>query len=120
MENKNILAITKNTPTTVDDLNIVEVLDVEFGIKCALINDELILPEGTAMPTDEEIATAKENLLAKYNTNLYGKYRAVEYPNIKEQLDMLYHDIVSGNLTAENSTFVASIASIKNKYPKSE
>ena len=120
MENKNILTITENTPTTVDDLNIVEVLDVEFGINCALINDELILPEGTSMPTDEEMALAKENLLAKYNANLYGKYRAVEYPNIKEQLDMLYHDIINGNLTAENSTFIANISAIKDKYPKPE
>lgn len=114
---KNLDAI--NHPKTVDDLNIIEVLDIEFGIKAADINGEIILPEGINMPSDSDISVAKESLLQKYNDNLYGKQRRVEYPIIAEQLDALYHDIVNGNLTAGTSTFVALIQSIKDKYPKS-
>ena len=120
MENKNITAINENMPTTVDDLNLVEVLDVEFGIKSAMINGEMQLPEGVSMPSDADIAAAKESLLLKYQQNLYTKYRSVAYPNIREQLDALYHDIINGNLNAENSSFVSMISAVKQQYPKAE
>ena len=120
MENKNITAINENMPTTVDDLNLVEVLDVEFGIQSAMINGEMQLPEGVSMPSDADIAAAKESLLLKYQQNLYTKYRSVAYPNIREQLDALYHDIINGNLNAENSSFVSMISAVKQQYPKAE
>ena len=40
------------------------------------------------------------------------------YPTYNEQLDMLYHDIKSGNL--ENGTWIAAIDAVKNEYPKPE
>lgn len=109
-----------NLPTSVDDLTLVEVLKVEFDISANDINGTIQLPEGVDMPSDEEIAAAKETLLAKYQGNEYSKKRRITYPQIKEQLDALYHDIVNDNLNAENSTFVSMIKSVKDKYPKPE
>jgi hypothetical protein len=42
--------------------------------------------------------------------------RSVEYPMLEEQLDMLYHDIKSGNLNS--GTWIEKIEEIKNRYPK--
>jgi hypothetical protein len=107
-------------PTSVDELNIVEVLKEEFNISAIDINGNLQLPDGVEMPSDEEIATAKESLLAKYRGIEYSKKRKVSYPSVKEQLDALYHDIINGNLTAENSTFVSMINAVKEQFPKPE
>lgn len=105
-------------PTSVDDLNIVEVLKEEFDISAMDINGTIKLPEGVTMPSDEEIASAKVNLLNKYTGNEYSRKRKVSYPSIKEQLDALYHDIIDGNLNEANSSFVAMIKSVKEQYPK--
>lgn len=107
-----------NLPTSVDDINLLEVLKEEFDISANDINGTIQLPEGVDMPSDEEIAAAKETLLAKYQGNEYSKKRRITYPEIREQLDALYHDIVNGNLNAENSTFVAMIKAVKDEYPK--
>jgi hypothetical protein len=108
-----------NLPTSVDDLTLIEVLKEEFNISANDINGTIQLPEGVDMPSDEEIAAAKETLLAKYQGNEYSKKRGITYPEIKQQLDALYHDIVNGNLNAENSTFVSMIKAVKDEYPKS-
>lgn len=109
-----------NLPTSVDDLTLVEVLKEEFDILANDFNGIISLPEGVDMPSDEEIAIAKENLLAKYNGIEYIKKRRTEYPQIKEQLDALYHDITNGTLDVDNSTFISMIKSVKDKYPKPE
>lgn len=114
--NKRMVAL--NLPTSVDDLTLVEVLKEEFDISANDINGTIELPEGVDMPSDEEIASAKENLLARYQGNEYAKKRGITYPEIKQQLDALYHDIVNGNLNAENSTFVSMIKAVKDEYPK--
>ena len=42
------------------------------------------------------------------------------YPNIKDQLDQLYHDIESGKFgeAAKSGDWYVGITSIKNAYPK--
>jgi hypothetical protein len=41
--------------------------------------------------------------------------RALAYPNIQEQLDMIYWDRVNGT-----DTWIETISAIKNKYPKEQ
>lgn len=43
----------------------------------------------------------------------YSEFRKLEYPSIEEQLDMMYHDRMSGTYT-----WVDTIRSIKERYPK--
>ena len=45
----------------------------------------------------------------------YAEKRAMEYPSIQEQLDMIYWDKVNGT-----NTWQEKIAEIKAKYPKEE
>ncbi|MDB2404933.1 hypothetical protein N9W07_00160 [Alphaproteobacteria bacterium] len=44
----------------------------------------------------------------------YKQERQVEYPEISEQLDFIYHDLVNGTTKWKDK-----ITAIKNKYPKS-
>lgn len=45
----------------------------------------------------------------------YAEKRALEYPDVKEQLDMIYWDKVNGS-----DNWLQCISEIKNKYPKPE
>ena len=117
MNQKNLDALNAMQPQSVDDLNLVEVLDVEFGIKSENANGTIKIVDGSSMPTESEISTAKVNLLAKYKSSFYAKKRGVEYPRIGDQLDALYRDIKNGTLTTSGE-FFQLIKTIKDKYPK--
>jgi hypothetical protein len=62
-----------------------------------------------------EDMTAQEIL----NKITYSERRAVGYPSIQNQLDMLYHDIDSGLFgdQAKTSKFYTTIKAIKETYP---
>ena len=53
------------------------------------------------------------------NPNLYKKQRVENYPNIGDQLDMLWHAIDNGTLN-KTSDFYKTIKAVKDAYPKSE
>jgi|ETNvirenome_6_30_1030629.scaffolds.fasta_scaffold41159_3 uncharacterized protein YpuA (DUF1002 family) len=50
-------------------------------------------------------------------SNEYKEKRQAEYPELKEQLDKLYHDINNDTLTT-NGEFFKALNSVKIKYPK--
>ena len=118
MNQKNLDALNAMQPQSVDDLNLVEVLDVEFGIKAENDNGTIKILDGSSMPSDAGISTAKANLLAKYQNSFYAKKRGVEYPRIGDQLDALYRDIENGTLT-KSGEFYLMIKAVKDQYPKS-
>ena len=53
-----------------------------------------------------------------YNYYLYERNREQEYPSLKDQLDMLYHDIKEDNLN--NGKWFNAITAVKNSIPKPE
>lgn len=65
--------------------------------------DQFVLED---IPVIIEQTTQEEELT-------YYEKREAEYPNIKDQLDMLYWDKMN-----QTSTWEDSITEIKNKYPK--
>ena len=69
------------------------------------------LSDDITQPTDEEITTEQERLQAEYDSNEYQRNRADEYPDIKEQLDYIYHN----GLTKWKSDMIKPV---KDKYPK--
>ena len=73
-------------------------------------------PNNSKPPTWEEIQEEIQKEVEIYNYYLYERNREKEYPELKDQLDMLYHDIKNGNL--ENGSWIQAIDSIKEKYPK--
>ena len=54
-------------------------------------------------------------LQVEYDVQEYARNREVEYPSLKEQQDMQFHDAIDGTTTWQDA-----IQAVKNKYPKSE
>lgn len=79
-----------------------------------LENDDLSKLEwkdsNTNPPTKEEIQSELNRLLQDFYNIEYKNLREKEYPNIKDQLDILYHDGYDG--------WKDKIKEIKDKYPK--
>jgi hypothetical protein len=68
--------------------------------------------DNTSLPT-EEINTEIDRL----QTIEYRYKRAPEYPNMADQLDMLWHAIDQNKLDT-TSDFYQSLKAVKDKYPK--
>ena len=73
---------------------------------------------GTTPISKEDIKTKIAELQTAYNAKKYQRNRAKEYKEIKEQLDLLYHDMVAdkGDKTGE---WYKHIKSVKDTNPKS-
>jgi len=72
-------------------------------------------------PTQEEIDAEVIRLQAEYDSQEYARDRATEYPEIKDQLDMLWHAIDTGDWTAAKvklTSFYTELKAVKDKYPK--
>ena len=74
--------------------------------------------EGREPPTWEEVEAEIVKQVKIYNYYLYDRNRKKEYPYIKDQLDMLYHDLKSGNLN--NGAWINAIGTVKENNPKPE
>jgi hypothetical protein len=75
-------------------------------------------PNGSDPPSWEEIEIQMQKDVETYNYYLYARNREVEYGDWKEQLNLLYDDIKSGNIG--NGKWVQMIESVKEKHPKPE
>ena len=69
-------------------------------------------------PAEADIITAFKARLVVEKSLEYQGNRANEYPEIGEQLDKLYKDIVAGTVTSSGE-FAKAIKAVKDKYPKS-
>ncbi len=75
------------------------------------VYDEAI--NGDTKPTEDEIKTAATPLAASWESSQYQRSRKEEYPDIGDQLDMIYHDQMNGT-----TTFKTAIAKVKTDNPK--
>ena len=64
-------------------------------------------------PTKDYLDTKLAEMQAAWDAEAYGRSREKEYPEIGEQLDMIYHDQVNST-----TTFKDAIKAVKDKYPK--
>tara|TARA_B000000557_G_scaffold245464_1_gene227824 strand:+ start:319 stop:693 length:375 start_codon:yes stop_codon:yes gene_type:complete len=67
-------------------------------------------------PTKEEIQAELLREVGVYEYYVYERNREKQYPDLKEQLDMLYHDIMEDNLN--NGKWIQTITAIKESNPK--
>ena len=68
-------------------------------------------------PTKSELAKEVTRLQGIYDNNVYQRNRANEYPEIKEQLDLLYKDMLSDKGDKTGAWF-AAVKTVKDKYSK--
>jgi hypothetical protein len=79
--------------------------------------DTIVLQDGVSVPSREDFDRVKAEVEQLSLSLQYQTQRAPEYPDVKDQLDMLWHGMDSGEFPKVNS-FYEAIKSIKDKYPK--
>lgn len=92
---------------------------VQFVIKGNSYEDLVLVDENLTKPTQQELEDKIAELQADFDAKGYQRQRAVNYPQIGNQLDMLWHAIDSGTLN-KTSDFYTAIKAVKDAYPKSE
>jgi len=75
--------------------------------------DSLGSTEGFTPPTKEELKAKLAELLTEYDSKVYQRHRSIEYPELTEQLDMMYHDQLNGT-----TNWKEAVDAVKNAYPK--
>ena len=89
--------------------------NAKFGIYGTTL-DGLEWPEqSSSRPSDEEIEAELKTLQDEYDANEYQRDR--RYPQLGEQLDMLFHDMTAGKGTKDGEWYKA-IAKVKSDHPK--
>tara|TARA_B100000809_G_scaffold260431_1_gene307355 strand:+ start:269 stop:583 length:315 start_codon:yes stop_codon:yes gene_type:complete len=79
--------------------------------------DQITWHAGTAVISKADIVAKQAELKTAYDANEYQRQREPEYPEIGEQLDLLWHAIDDGTLD-KTSDFYTSLKATKDKYPK--
>mgnify|MGYP003152920317 CR=1 FL=1 len=82
----------------------------EFSWAGTEIYSELNYLSSDTPPTEEELDTEVKRLQAEYDSKLYQRQRASEYPSVVDQLDKMFH---SGFQAWKDE-----IQKVKEKYPK--
>ena len=70
-------------------------------------------------PTEEKIQAKLKELQADYDTKKYQRDRETSYPEIREQLDLLYHDMTAGK-GDKTGEWYKSVNKVKTDHPKPE
>ena len=86
--------------------------ELKDGTKFTITTDSVIGVEQKRAMTDEEKIGYDQSVAIQYRTD-----RLQEYPEIGDQLDMLWHAIDGGTLD-KTSDFYNSLKAIKDKHPK--
>ena len=60
------------------------------------VDGEIVFHDGQTPPTEEQIQAKLTELQADYDAKQYQRDRETSYPEIREQLDLLYHDMTAG------------------------
>jgi len=75
--------------------------------------------EDDTVPTDAELAAEITRLQGVYDNAEYQRTRAAAYPELKEQLDLLYHDMAADK-GDKTGTWFAAVKAVKDATAKPE
>ena len=73
----------------------------------------LIVHDGGSKPTEQECTDGLAQMQSDHDAKGYQRTRAAAYPNIGDQLDMIFHDQVDGT-----TTFKEAIQAVKDANTK--
>ena len=79
--------------------------------------EQITWTNGTAVISKADIQAKQAELKTAYDAKQYQRDRAVAYAEVKEQLDLLYHDMAAdkGNKTGE---WFKAVKKVKDDNPK--
>jgi hypothetical protein len=90
-------------------------MSFKYDAVIALYPNVSIIDDETPYDADGNVVEINQSLVdAWVDPTAYARQRAMEYPDIGDQLDMIYRAGLGGD------EFQAAIAVIKTKYPKPE
>ncbi len=94
-----------------------------FGIKDGKITDWDISQSnktGETQPSEDVINNKLKELQAEYDTQEYARNRKAEYPDLAEQLDLLWHAIDTDTLDNKDyrNKFYTMLKKVKEDNPK--
>ena len=95
------------------------ILSIAPGAGFAILDDGSIQWDTSNInqPTTSQVDTELARLETEWNNNKYQRDRAPQYPNIGDQLDALYNDMISGKLNTTGE-WAKSVKAVKDAYPK--
>lgn len=76
-------------------------------------------PEGFSIPSIKEVDEIIDEYRDYADKQSYKQKRLIEFPQIINQLEMIWDAMDSGSLPKDND-FYTSIKAVKDKYPKPE
>jgi len=79
--------------------------------------EQITWHNGTTVISQADIEAKQAELQTAYDNNAYQRTRASEYPELKEQLDLLYKDLVAGKVDATGE-WAKKIKKVKDDNPK--
>ena len=76
--------------------------------------------ESISQPSDADIEAELVRLQEEYDAQTYARNRKEEYPDLAEQLDMLWHAIDAGTLDDRDhrNKFYSTLKTVKTNNPK--
>ena len=83
------------------------------------VDGEIVFHDGQTPPTEEQIQAKLTELQADYDAKQYQRDRETSYPEIREQLDLLYHDMTAGKGDKTGEWYKA-VNKVKTDNPKPE
>ena len=94
-----------------------------FGINDGKITDWDLSQSnktGETQPSDSEIEAELKKLQDSYDSQEYARNRANQYPELAEQLDLLWHAIDAGTLDDRDhrNKFYTTLKQVKENNPK--
>ena len=96
------------------------ILEINSNAKVAITNNDINQIEwldGTTPISKADIQAKITELQTAYDNNEYQRDRASEYKELKEQLDLLYHDMTAGKLD-NTGEWHKHIKKVKDDNPK--
>lgn len=81
----------------------------------SIINEKIIWIKPEIAPINDEELIRRANEIAQKQE--YKNLRKQKYPQLSEQLDMLWHSIEQGSLN-KDSEFYKAIKAVKDEFPK--
>ena len=97
-----------DTPNTLQYNSIIQYIQT-----CAEDYEQITYGEGITPIAKSVIQAKQAELQTAYDAKQYQRDRASEYPELKEQLDMQYKDLLNGTTTWKDA-----VAKVKSDNPK--
>jgi hypothetical protein len=103
---------------SIDQVTDLEVLVEHFNLNGIEVNGQLVgTTSGDPLPSTDEIEAARQTVFNTLKAREYKSIRGASYPNIRDQLDALYRDVMAGTLDSSGE-FATLITNVKNSNPK--